>query len=395
MTRKWLRWLPAALVPAVLTAAALTGSYQAGAADSLPQKSAAEIIAMIGHSDVRALSGTLRQTSESGIPQLPAAGPLPSVRPGVSQGLAAAIELLGTPHTARIYLDGPSKARLQIMDTLAERDVVRNGKDLWLYNSADNSAAHATLPDPTAAQTRRPPGHGPADRGPADRGRGDNGAAHNGPKTPKPATPGIATPEAIAQRFLAAADPSTEVTVGDATVVAGRTAYQLVLRPRSTVTLVDSVTLAVDSATGLPLGIQLRARGQAAPAFSLAFSDISLSAPESSVFIFTPPRGAAVKEITVPSVAPMQGTKHAAPGTHPAAARPTVTGTGWDTVVGFPAGMLPAEVRSDPAFARLAQPVPGGRAITTSLVTVLMLDDGRVFAGLVPLERLQAASAPR
>ena len=381
MTRKWLRWLPAALVPAVVAAAALTGSYQAGAAVNLPEKSSAEIIAMIGHSEVRALSGTLRQTSELGIPQLPAAGPLPSVRQGAGQGLAAVIELMGTAHTARIYLDGPSKARLQIMDTLAERDVVRNGRDLWLYNSADNSAAHATLPDATA--TRRPPGHGPANRGPAD----------NGPKTP--ATPGIATPEAIAQRFLAAADPSTEVTVGDATIVAGRTAYQLVLRPRSTVTLVDSVTLAVDAASGLPLGIQLRARGQAAPAFSLAFSDISLSAPESSVFTFTPPHGASVKEMTVPSAAPMPGTKHAVPGTHPAADRPTVTGKGWDAVVAFPAGVLPADVRSDPAFAQLAQAVPGGRAITTSLVTVLMLDDGRVFAGMVPLERLQAAAAPQ
>ncbi|WP_205571709.1 LolA family protein [Arthrobacter celericrescens] len=365
MTRRWLRWLPAALVPAVLTAAALAGSYQAGAAVSLPQKSAAEIIAMIGHSDVRALSGTLRQASELGLPQLPSAGPAPSARLGDGQGLAAVIELLGTPHTARIYLDGPSKARFQILDRLAERDMVRNGNDLWLYNSADNSAAHVTLPD----------AHAPAD---------------NHPKT---ATPGATTPEALAQRFLAAVDPSTEVTVGDATIVAGRTAYQLVLTPRSTATLVDSVTLAVDSASGLPLGIHLRARGQGDPAFSLEFSDISLSAPDSSVFTFTPPPGASVEEKTIPSKAP--DTKHAVPGTRPSAARPVVTGKGWDTVVGFPAGMLPADVRSAPAFAQLTQAVPGGRALTSSLVTVLVLDDGRVFAGLVPLERLQAAAAPQ
>jgi len=370
MTRRWLRWLPAALVPAVLTAAALAGSYQAGATVSLPQKSAAEIIAMIGHSDVRALSGTLRQNSELGLPQLPSAGPLPSARPGSSQGIASVIELLGTPHTARIYLDGPSKARFQIMDMLAERDVVRNGKDLWLYNSADNSAAHVTLPAP-APGTRKPHPHTPH--------------AH------APATPGITTPEALAQRFLAAIDPSTEVTVGKATTVAGRTAYQLVLKPRSTATLVDSVTLAVDSASGLPLGIQLRARGQAAPAFSLEFSDISLSAPDPSVFTFVPPRGASVEEKALPSRMP--DATHAVPGTHPAAARPTVTGKGWELVVAFPAGMLPADVRSAPAFAQLTQAVPGGRALTSSLVTVLVLDDGRVFAGLVPLERLQAAAA--
>jgi len=380
MTHTWWRWLPAALVPAVLTAAALAGSYQAGAAVSLPQKSAAEIIAMMGHSDVRALSGTLRQTSELGLPQLPAAGPLPSARQGASEGLGAVIELLGTPHTARIYLDGPSKVRFQIMDTLAERDVVRNGSDLWLYNSADNSAAHITLPDATAPGTRLLPGNAPA--------------GHD-PKTPGTETPGIATPEALAQRFLAAVDPSTDVTVGDAAIVAGRTAYQLVLRPRSTETLVDSVTVAVDSASGLPLGIHLRARGQAAPGFSFVFSDISLAAPESSVFTFTPPRGASVEEKTSPPMALVPGTKHPVPGMQPAAARPTLTGKGWDAVVGFPAGMVPADVRSAPALAQLTQAVPGGRVLTTSLVTVLMLDDGRVFAGMVPLERLQAAAAPQ
>jgi outer membrane lipoprotein-sorting protein len=288
------------------------------------------------------------------------------------------IELLGTPHTARIYLDGPSKVRFQVMDTLAERDVVRNGNDLWLYNSADNTAAHVTLPAAKAPGTHNPPRHAPAD--------------HNHK------TPGVVTPEALAQRFLAAADPSTEVTVGDATTVAGRTAYQLVLKPRSTGTLVDSVTLAVDSASGLPLGIELRARGQADPAFSQAFTDISLSAPDSSVFTFTPPRGASVEEKSVPPMPAVPEKKPAAhvPGKHPApGGGPTVTGKGWDSVVGFPAGMLPADVRSAPSLTQITQAVPGGRALTTSLVTVLMLDDGRVFAGMVPLERLQAAAAPQ
>jgi hypothetical protein len=42
-----------------------------------------------------------------------------------------------------------------------------------------------------------------------------------------------------------------------------------------------------------------------------------------------------------------------------------------------------------------AVPVPGGRLLSTALVNVLILDDGRVFAGSVPLERLQAAAVPR
>ena len=39
--------------------------------------------------------------------------------------------------------------------------------------------------------------------------------------------------------------------------------------------------------------------------------------------------------------------------------------------------------------------VPGGRLVSTSLLNVLILDDGRILAGSVPLARLQAAATPR
>ncbi|MDQ0030403.1 LolA family protein [Arthrobacter bambusae] len=361
MTRVWLRWLPAALVPVALATAALSGSYQAGAATTLPHKTAAEVIAMIGHADVRALSGTLQQSSDLGLPQLPSVGPT------ASQGPASVMELLSGSHTARVYLDGPGKARFQVMDMLAERDVVRNGTDLWLYNSADNSAAHMTMP----AEPARTP------------------APHAAP------APGVTTPEVLAQHFLAAVGPTTDVTVGDGTTVVGRTAYQLVIKPRSTGTLVDSVTIAVDSASGLPIGVDVRARGQGPAAFSLAFTDLSLSTPDAALFSFTPPRGAAVEEKATPQLRALPGKTGQAPQAKAAFARPTIAGSGWDAVMGLPAGTVPADVRSAPMLAQLTQPIPGGRALTTSLVTVLMLDDGRVFAGMVPLERLQAAAAAK
>jgi outer membrane lipoprotein-sorting protein len=252
------------------------------------------------------------------------------------------------------------------MDMLAERELVRNGNDLWLYNSADNSAAHVTLPTPPTTGSPAP---------------------HATP------TPGMATPDIVAQHFLAAVEPSTEVTVADGTTVAGRPAYQLVIKPRSTGTLVDSVTIAVDSASGLPLGVDVQARGQAAAAFSLAFTDVNLSAPDAGLFNFTPPRGAAVEEKAIPQMRALPGkTGPASPGKK-VTGRPTITGSGWDAVIGLPSGAVPADIRTAPLLAQLTQAVPGGRALTTSLVTVLMLDDGRVFAGMVPLERLQAAAA--
>ena len=130
---------------------------------------------MIAQHDEKSLSGTLEQSSEMGLPELPKSGP------GAGTSETAWLELLTGPHTARVYLDGPEKARVQVMDRMAERDAIKNGKELWFYNSKDNTAAHAQLPADTA-----------------DR---------------HPAHPGTApTPEELADKLLAKLDASTEVT---------------------------------------------------------------------------------------------------------------------------------------------------------------------------------------
>ncbi|WP_347111070.1 hypothetical protein AAHB33_09955 [Paenarthrobacter sp. S56] len=212
------RWLPALLVPVALLSAVLVGSVQAGAAPSVPPKTPDEILAMAISSDVRSLSGTVSQVSNLGLPELPVSGP------SAEAGAAAVLGLLAGSHEARLYLDAPSKARLQILDPLAERDVVVNGTDAWFYNSADNSAIHAAIP------------------------------AHSGPQGPEAPATQAAAPDAVAKRLLEAVGSSTEATQGEPATVAGRSAYTLVLKPRAAQTLVDSVTINVDSGTGLPPG---------------------------------------------------------------------------------------------------------------------------------------------
>ena len=388
MTRTWLRWMPAAVVPAVIAAGVLSGSLPASAGDPLPAKTPQQVLLMAAQHGEKSLSGTLEQSSEMGLPELPKAG--------AGSPETAWLELLTGPHTARVYLDGPEKTRVQIMDRMAERNAVRNGDELWFYNSKDNTAAHARLP--ADADDRHESRH---------------------ESRPGPAT----TPEELADKLLAKLDASTEVTVGADVQVAGRSAYNLLLTPTSDATLVDSVAIAVDGETGLPLGVEVKARGQAEPAFSVAYTSLTLEAPDAAIFNFTPPPGATVEEIPVPD-----HKAAALPPSDAAAAkagkRPTVTGTGWASVLEFPAGAValpgqaePQDGAPDPATANPLRPgtsdpertrsgaaalleqaavaVPGGRLVTTSLVNVLILDDGRVLAGSVPLERLQAAATPR
>ncbi|WP_458109579.1 LolA family protein [Arthrobacter sp. R3-55] len=355
VTRSKQRWLPAVVISVVAALAVAFGSVQAGAAASLPSKTADEILAMMASTEVREFSGTVEQSAALGLPVLPATGPAP--------GAVSAMELLAGTHTARVFVDGPSKARLQILDRMAERDLVINGRDAWFYNSADNSAVHLRAPLPA----------GPGDLTSKD----------------------LPTPEAMASRFLAAIDDSTEVSVGDSTSVAGRSAYRLSLNPRSNATLVDSVTIDVDAETGLPLGVQVRAKGQDDPAYSLAFTDVDLSTPDPSLFDFTPPPGSAVTEKEVPAKPAPAMTAPATPQDvpEPNRPRPTISGEGWDTVIAYPAGSAPSGLSANPQLSQALEPVSGGRALTTSLLSVLILDDGRVYAGMVPLERLQSAAA--
>jgi hypothetical protein len=175
------------------------------------------------------------------------------------------------------------------------------------------------------------------------------------------------------------------VTLGANTSVHGRDAYDLVLTPRTDATLVGSVSIAVDGTTGLPLRVTIDARGQSTPAFQAEFTSFSPSAPAAGNFAFTPPPGAKVTEQSLGG-----GHKTHTATAHP---KPAVSGTGWDAVVSLPAGSVPAGLTSSPLYGELTTPVDGGRAFSTALVSVLVTDDGRVFAGAVPVQTLQAAAA--
>jgi outer membrane lipoprotein-sorting protein len=345
MKHRLLRWLPAVVVPAAIAAAVIVTPIAAGAAD-LPVKSPADVLRLVASSDTHAFSGTVSQTSDLGLPSIP------SVAKGSQDDSAAsALELALQDHTAKVWVDGQTKARVQVLDQLAERDAIRNGSDVWLYDSTGQKATHLTLPSRTAA-------------------------------TPQPDATAL-TPSQLAQRFLDAVDPSTTVTLGSNVKVAGRDAYDLVLTPKASETLVGSVAIAVDGSTGIPLRVQVTARGAGSPAFEAGFTAFSDQTPDASTFAFTPPAGASVTEQKAPTG------QHAADGAH---AKPTVSGTGWSTIVSLPAGSAPAQLVSDPLFSQLTQPVDGGRALSSSLLSVLVTSDGRVLAGAVPVSALQAAA---
>jgi outer membrane lipoprotein-sorting protein len=367
MSRTWSRWAPAAVAVVVVAGAAIAVPAVANASVKLPIKTPAQVLELVASSKATALSGTVAETSDLGLPSLPA-GSAPA---GSGSGTAADLALLTGPNSLRVYVDGTKKVRVQDLESLAERDIVRNGSDVWVYDSKDNSVEHATLQPQSNEHFARP------------------GASPDG-VTPGGATPNPAdlTPEGLATSLLAQLRSSSTVTVGDDVRVAGRAAYDLVLTPKVTDTLIGSVSIAVDAETGLPLQVQVDARGQKAPAVSIGFSTIDLSAPAASLFDFTPPAGAKVTELTKHQVAP----KATAPGaTEPAETKPaeTVTGRAWDAVVSIAAQGELGSLAKSGEFAELTTAVAGGRVLHTTLVNILFTTDGRVVAGSVSVARLQ------
>jgi outer membrane lipoprotein-sorting protein len=348
MSRPWLKWMPAVAVPAVIVVGVLAVPLQAGAAGDLPEKTPQDVLELAAASTEDTFSGTLEQSSELGLPEVPSSGD------AAASELSDALDLLTGSHTVRVYQNGAEQSRVQVQDTMSERNLIRNGSDVWVYDSADQTAAHLTLPD-------RP------------------GDAAAGPRY---------TPGELADEFLAKVSPSTTVSLGENTQVAGRAAYELLLTPNTDDTLVGSVAIAVDAETGLPLRVQVDARDAAEPAISVAFTSLDLNAPSADLFAFTPPAGATVTEESLPE-------KDGSGFSEAQHSEATVIGSGWDAVLVVPAGSEAgrlAELTATPLYTQLTDAVDGGRAISTTLLSVLITDDGRVFAGSVPVERLQAAA---
>jgi outer membrane lipoprotein-sorting protein len=391
VSKRAARWLPAVAVSAVIAVGSFTMGSQAGAVDDLPAKSAAEILALIGEHDVRAFSGAVEQTSDLGIPEIPAELGAPGA------GGASALELLTASHTARVYVDRP-RLRLQVLDRLGERDLIVTDEDVWFYDSAENTATRLQIPAEMPVGDL-PEGllHGFAE------GHSVDDVAGPDPSSPDLPFGAGATPVEIADDVLASVGSSTQVTVGAETAVAGRPAYSLVLTPLSTETLVGSISVAADAETGMPLSVVVRARGQEAPAWSTTFTSLTLEAPDPARFEFTPPPGATIEEPlgggTLGDASPTPDDAGQTEGTTPDGAvegpgpEPTVHGTGWDTVIEVPVGPESESVLQDPLLMQLATEVPGGHALTTSLLSVLVTDDGRVLAGSVTVDRLRAVAA--
>jgi outer membrane lipoprotein-sorting protein len=408
-TARRLRWIAPFAAGAAIAAAAILPGVAAGSDHpSLPAQSATQLLAAMATAPAPQLSGTVVETARLGLPQLPSTG--------ASDASLNLQNLITGSHTARVWLDGDQRQRVALVGDLAESDVVHNGTDVWIYSSTADQATHvkvsaAQQADAVRAATKEVP----------------------------------LTPAQLAAEIVAKVTPSTAVSVDSTVRVAGRPAYQIVLKPKDSASLITSVTIALDSQTKVPLRVQVFGRDTGTPALESGFTDVTFAQPPSSVFHFVPPTGATVTQATpgqlVGGVTGLGGVDGMGGGGKnlPRAAGPAPTtapakqqdstrtiGSGWTAVVvrDLSGTALSGLVASDAAdgtnpprgvtgqirtrvasgsselltlLLRSATKVPQGHVISTALFTALITNDGHLYVGAVDaaaLERVAATGQP-
>jgi hypothetical protein len=366
------RWIvPGAAV--VLVAGVAVGANAATTARSsgspdLPPTTAEQLLVDLQQPTAQALQGTATVTADLGLPSVPgltdAAG-VTGPGPAGAQGTAGTLSLLSGTHTVRVWTDGKESSKVAVLADGSESDVVTNGTDLWVWSGAQRTAAHATLPAPSGVKDeQRAPG-----------------------------LEGLTTPDAVARAALDAVDPTTTVTADSTTRVAGHDAYELVVDPKSSDTLVDKVVLSVDAKTHVPLRVQVYSTKRTAPVVEAGFTSVSYTKPAASTFEFTAPKGAKVTQLETPALGDLS---LGATG----AQKPDVVGTGWDAVVVVTLTTEQRQALAGDQAGALLRTLPTvsgdwgtGHVLTGTLFTAVLTDDGRLAVGAVPTSVVTAALA--
>ncbi|MEU5114832.1 DUF2092 domain-containing protein [Streptomyces longwoodensis] len=362
----------------------------------LPKITAQQLIEKIAASDVEQLSGTVKITTDLGLPDLGGlAGSLASAGGGAggSGGGSSAdpsarlTELASGTHTLRIAADGPDRQKVSLLEDAAEYSVIHNGTDVWGYDSASDEVYHSKAPE---------------------------GADAHGKENGRTGAEQAPTPKEFADQALKAVDGTTSVTVDGTVHVAGRDAYKLLVKPKDADSTVGAISIAVDAKTGLPLKFTLTPKSGGAAVVDAGFTKVHFAKPAASTFDFTPPKGAKVTEgdDAGHSVAGKDKGGAGLPGGEGLGGLDglNVLGDGWDSIAAFDTGSgsgLPSASGSSGSskgeagafgdfLGSFGDKVTGefgsGTVFSTRLVNALITDDGKVYAGAVTKDALVKAA---
>ncbi|MFE3368323.1 outer membrane lipoprotein carrier protein LolA [Streptomyces sp. NPDC059173] len=391
--RKAARYLvPVAVAGVAAATIGLVPALASSGDPDLPKISAQELVERIAASDEEQLSGTVKVSTDLGLPLDGLAGSLVPGGEGRDGGAAAPqdrlMELTSGTHTLRVAADGPERQKLSILGDASEYSVIHNQGEVWAYDSRSDEVYHAEAPE----------------------GRDGGGHAEKAPKAPEGAP---ATPKDFAEQALAAAGDTTSVTVDGTAQVAGRDAYQLLIKPKQSGSTIGSVRIAVDAENGVPLKFTLSAASGGKAVVDAGFTKVDFARPAASTFAFTPPEGAKVTEADELETGKDErgAMQKALPGQLAeleglaGEGGCNVIGKGWTSIAeikspggtGLPeagSGDIPAEAQGflDALGDKVTGTFGSGTVFKTRLVNALLTEDGSVYVGAVTKDALVRAA---
>lgn len=319
----------------------------------------AALIAKIRGSSGVGYSGLAESRGALGLPDLPRLGRLADLLSGTTR--------------LRVWYAGPHRLRVDRLTPIGEVDAYVDEAGGWVWESEDRDSIRM-----------------------------------DGTPTLRLPEPRDLLPPELGRRLTAAA-ATARLEALPARRVGGHEVTGVRVRPLG-VTTVDHIDLWADPGTGLPMRVDVIARGQRNPSVTTRFLDVRLGRPDRGVTTFIPPLDSPVRGEQVPDI--VAAIDRYAPYELPAQVaglpkRPRVSGVGGGAATYGDGYTLLAVVplRGDFAASLLdrilgaAEPIKVGGVpsapLSTPLVKALVVaaEPGFLLAGTVPLATLQRAGA--
>jgi outer membrane lipoprotein-sorting protein len=394
------KWTAAFVAPSVIAAGAIFAAAPASAID-LPDVTAEELL-LIMDGEMVDFSGTVVKTSNLGLPALEMSSMMSQdavddmaermpegfedfVPQLIEQNaLTQLVELAAGTHTMRVYASDLGM-RVQVMDQMGQRDLLVTEDGFWVYDAAAATAWSGSADDVTQSSLE---------------------------DAKRQWQQELASPEELVNALLDEARLSSTVSVGQDHEVAGRSAYQLIVSPNSSVSLIDQVVVSVDSETGMALDVKVFSREDSEAAFEVGFESIRFATPDADIFSFTPPPGTTVIVEEVPEALRALQAEYAgrtlteadreqlradlrAAAEAEGMPSPELLGDEWESVMYLAQvpSDIPLEMLETELFADLVTEVAGGVVFSTPILNVLVTDSGEIFAGSVTIAHLQSLAA--
>ncbi|HEY5317086.1 MAG TPA: hypothetical protein VIJ20_03845, partial [Solirubrobacteraceae bacterium] len=181
-----------------------------------------------------------------------------------------------TGSSGRLWLSTDHQLlRIELQGSNGDAQLVVNGKSFWVYDPSSNTVYEGQLPADMTSSTK--PSSAPADK--------------------QDALPSIAKIQTELDHLSKHLDLSG-ATPGD---VAGQPTYTVRVSPPHSGGLLGAAAIAFDAVRGVPLQFSVYATGNSSPVLQLSATDISYGPVAASDFSVSPPAGAKVVKINVPS----------------------------------------------------------------------------------------------